>query len=115
MAELRNRLAEVVDMVEREHARVVITKHGRPAAVVVSAADLESLEETLDIMETRASSPTSRKRSWSSGLALPSRSARTRRFASLMDREGTGRSLIRTSISFKTAKKLTVRMPELSS
>ena len=50
LAEVKNRLSEVVDEVEREHARVVITKHGRPAAVVVSAADLESLEETLDVM-----------------------------------------------------------------
>lgn len=50
LAEVKNRLSEVVDEVEREHARVVITKHGRPAAVVMSAADLESLEETLDIM-----------------------------------------------------------------
>jgi antitoxin YefM len=50
LAEVKNRLSEVVDEVEREHARVVITKHGRPAVVVVSAADLESLEETLDVM-----------------------------------------------------------------
>ena len=50
LAEVKNRLSEVVDEVEREHARVVITKHGRPAAVVVSAVELESLEETLDIM-----------------------------------------------------------------
>jgi prevent-host-death family protein len=50
LAEVKNRLSEVVDEVEREHARVVITKHGRPAAVVMSAEDLESLEETLDIM-----------------------------------------------------------------
>jgi antitoxin YefM len=50
LAEVKNRLSEVVDVVEREHARVVITKHGRPAAVVVSLADLESLEETLDVM-----------------------------------------------------------------
>jgi antitoxin YefM len=50
LAEVKNRLSEVVDEVEREHARVVITKHGRPAAVVVSVADLESLEETLDVM-----------------------------------------------------------------
>jgi PHD/YefM family antitoxin component YafN of YafNO toxin-antitoxin module len=28
----------------------VITKHGRPAAVVLSVEDLESLEETLDVM-----------------------------------------------------------------
>jgi prevent-host-death family protein len=50
LAEVKNRLSEVVDEVEREHAKVVITKHGRPAAVVVSAADLESLEGTLDVM-----------------------------------------------------------------
>ena len=38
-----------MDRVEREHDRIVITKHGRPAAVVVSVDDLASLEETLDI------------------------------------------------------------------
>jgi antitoxin YefM len=54
LAEVKNRLAEVVDEVEREHARVVITKHGRPVAVVVSAADLESLEETLAVMGNAA-------------------------------------------------------------
>ena len=49
-----NRLSEVVDKVEREHDRVVITKYGRPAAVVVSVDDLESLEQTLDILSRRA-------------------------------------------------------------
>jgi antitoxin YefM len=50
LVDVKNRLSEVVDRLEREHGRVVITKHGRPAAVVISVADLESLEETLDIM-----------------------------------------------------------------
>lgn len=50
LKDVKNRLSEVVDQVEREHDRVVITKHGRPAAVVLSLADLNSLEETLDIM-----------------------------------------------------------------
>ena len=54
LAELKNRLSEVVDRLEREHGRVVITKHGRPAAVVLSVEDLESLEETLDVMGNRA-------------------------------------------------------------
>ena len=49
LRDVKNRLSEVVDQVEREHDRVVITKHGRPAAVVISVDDLESLEETLDI------------------------------------------------------------------
>ena len=52
LAEVKNRLSEVVDEVEREHGRVVITKHGRPAAVVLSIHDLESLEETLDILSS---------------------------------------------------------------
>src|SRR5467141_1425959 len=50
LADVKNRLSEVVDQLEREHGRVVITKHGRPAAVVMSVADLESLEETLEIL-----------------------------------------------------------------
>jgi len=52
LADVKNRLSEVVDQLEREHGRVVITKHGHPAAVVISVADLESLEETLDIMDS---------------------------------------------------------------
>lgn len=50
LADVKNRLSEVVDRLEREHGRVVITKHGRPAAVVLSVADLEGLEETLEIL-----------------------------------------------------------------
>ncbi len=50
LAEVKNRLSEVVDRLEREHGRVVITKHGRPAAVVISIEDLEGLEETLEIL-----------------------------------------------------------------
>jgi prevent-host-death family protein len=54
LADVKNRLSEVVDHLEREHGRVVITKHGHPAAVVISVDDLESLEETLDIMDSAA-------------------------------------------------------------
>jgi antitoxin YefM len=50
LADVKNRLSEVVERVEREHGRVVITKHGRPAAVVLSVEDLEGLEETLQIL-----------------------------------------------------------------
>jgi antitoxin YefM len=50
LAEVKNRLSEVVDRLEREHGRVVITKHGRPAAVMLSLEDLESLEETLAVL-----------------------------------------------------------------
>jgi antitoxin YefM len=53
LADVKNRLSEVVDRLEREHGRVVITKHGRPAAVVLSLEDLESLETTLDVLGNR--------------------------------------------------------------
>jgi len=54
LADVKNRLSEVVDRLQREHGRVVITKHGRAAAVVLSVEDLESLEETLDVMGSSA-------------------------------------------------------------
>ncbi len=50
LAEVKSRLSEVVDRLQREHGRVVITKHGRPAAVIMALEDLESLEETLEIL-----------------------------------------------------------------
>ena len=50
LAEVKNRLSEVVERLEREHGRVVITKNGRPAAVMLSLEDLESLEETLAVL-----------------------------------------------------------------
>lgn len=54
LADVKNRFSEVIDGIEREHGRVVVTKHGRPAAVVISVDDLESLEETLAIMSDPA-------------------------------------------------------------
>jgi antitoxin YefM len=53
LADVKNRLSEVVERLEKEHGRVLITKHGRPAVVVLSVEDLESLEETLDILGDR--------------------------------------------------------------
>lgn len=54
LAAVKNRLSEVVERLEREHGRVVITKHGRPAVVVLSVEDLDSLEETLDVLSSKA-------------------------------------------------------------
>lgn len=50
LAEVKKRLSEMVDRVEDRHERVVVTRRGRPAAVLVSPDDLESLEETLDLL-----------------------------------------------------------------
>jgi antitoxin YefM len=47
---VKDRFSEFVDSVEREHERVVVTRNGRPAAVLVSPDDLDSLEETLELL-----------------------------------------------------------------
>ncbi len=47
---IKDRFSEFVDRVDREHERVVVTRNGRPAAVMISPDDLESLEETLAIL-----------------------------------------------------------------
>jgi antitoxin YefM len=50
LADVKAHLSEIVDLVEGQHERVVITRHGRPAAIIMSVQDLESLEETLEIL-----------------------------------------------------------------
>jgi prevent-host-death family protein len=53
LADVKNRLSEVVDRVTRQHDRVTITRNGRPVAVLVSPDDLEALEETVSILSDR--------------------------------------------------------------
>jgi antitoxin YefM len=50
LADAKARLSEVVEGIETEHRRVVITKHGRPSVVVLAVEDLEALEDTLDLL-----------------------------------------------------------------
>jgi prevent-host-death family protein len=52
--EAKAHLSELVDRTSREHERFVVTRNGRPAAVLLSPDDLESLEETVDILQDRA-------------------------------------------------------------
>jgi antitoxin YefM len=47
---VRDHLSEVVDRVERQHERVIITRNGHDAAVVISPADLAELEETIAVL-----------------------------------------------------------------
>jgi prevent-host-death family protein len=47
---VRDHLSDFVDRAEREHERVVVTRNGRPAAVLIGYEDLEALEETLQIL-----------------------------------------------------------------
>ena len=50
LAQIKAHLSEIVDRSEREHERVVLTRNGRPAAVIMSPADLEALEDTLELL-----------------------------------------------------------------
>lgn len=50
LSHVKAHLSEITDRVEGQHDRVVVTRKGRPAAVLLSPDDLESLEETLAIL-----------------------------------------------------------------
>lgn len=52
LADAKARLSAVLDEVRDTHERVVITRNGRAEAVLLSVDDLETLEETLDILST---------------------------------------------------------------
>jgi prevent-host-death family protein len=47
LSEVKAHLSALVEEATRTHERVSITRHGRPAAVLLAADDLEALEETL--------------------------------------------------------------------
>lgn len=47
LSEAKDKLSAIVEQAETTHEIVTITRHGRPAAVLMAADDLESLHETL--------------------------------------------------------------------
>jgi antitoxin YefM len=65
-SEAKAHLSELAQRVEDEHDRILVTRNGRPSFVLISPDDLDSLEETLDIVrdpELMASLVLSRKQS----------------------------------------------------
>jgi prevent-host-death family protein len=50
LSSVKAHLSELIDRVEAQHDRVVVTRNGKPAAVLISNEDLDELEETLAIM-----------------------------------------------------------------
>ncbi len=50
LTDAKAHLSELVEKVAREHRRVVVTRHGRATAVLMSVEDLEGLEATLEIL-----------------------------------------------------------------
>jgi prevent-host-death family protein len=50
LTEAKAKLSELVGDVADQQERVIVTRNGRPAAVLISPDDLESLEETLAVL-----------------------------------------------------------------
>ena len=50
LTEARSRLSEIVDEVTSTGSTIEISRHGRPAAVIMSSEEYESLLETLNIL-----------------------------------------------------------------
>ncbi|HKG48989.1 MAG TPA: type II toxin-antitoxin system Phd/YefM family antitoxin [Actinomycetales bacterium] len=48
LADAKNRLSEVVQSAQDTHERTIITKNGRPAAILLAIEDFEALEETVE-------------------------------------------------------------------
>lgn len=47
---VRDHFSEFVDRVELHHERIIVTRNGHAAAVLISPDDLAELEETLDVL-----------------------------------------------------------------
>jgi prevent-host-death family protein len=50
LRDVRDHLSEVIDRAEHHHERVVVTRNGKPAAVIMSPEDLAQLQETIDVL-----------------------------------------------------------------
>ena len=50
ISEVKARLPELVSDVQEKDETIIVTRNGRPAAVLVNHAEYESLKETLDVL-----------------------------------------------------------------
>ena len=50
LSEVKTRLSQLVDAVERRDEVVTITRNGKPVAIIVSKDEYEGWQETLEIM-----------------------------------------------------------------
>lgn len=54
LTEVKARLSEIADEVDRTHERVHVTRNGREYVVLISAEDLQSLEASLELLRDAA-------------------------------------------------------------
>ena len=50
LANVKSKFSEMIDRVEHTQDRIIITRNGRPAAVLISPEELTSLEDTLELL-----------------------------------------------------------------
>lgn len=50
LSEVKARLSEIAEEVDRTHDRVHVTRNGREYVVLLSAEDLDSLEATIELL-----------------------------------------------------------------
>ena len=50
LANVKSKFSEMVNRVEHTHDRIIVTRNGRPAAVLISPDELASLEDTLELL-----------------------------------------------------------------
>ena len=51
-SEARAHLAELMDLAEEDRETIVITRHGKPSAVMLAAEEWESMEATLHLLRS---------------------------------------------------------------
>ncbi len=61
IADLRARLGDLVSRVSFKHDRVVITRHGKPVAALISASDMAKFEELEDWNDIQAAKAADRE------------------------------------------------------
>jgi antitoxin YefM len=54
LSDVKARLSEIADEVDRTHERVHVTRNGREFVVLLSAEDLDSLEATIELLADEA-------------------------------------------------------------
>lgn len=54
LSEVKTHLPELVTKVEARDEQIVVTRHGKPTAVILSYDEFERLKETLDVLSDPA-------------------------------------------------------------
>jgi prevent-host-death family protein len=54
LSEVKTKLSELVDVVERRDEEVTITRNGKPVAIIVSKDEYDGWRETIEIMKDSA-------------------------------------------------------------